>query len=36
MEYMEKAVELGNMIVKSEASLRLADARAALDEDEDA
>ncbi|MCL2396642.1 MAG: YlbF family regulator, partial [Defluviitaleaceae bacterium] len=31
--YYEKAMELGNMILSSETSLRLADAQAAFDED---
>ena len=35
-QYYEKAVELGNMILASETSLRLADAKAAFEEDADA
>lgn len=31
--YFEKAIELGNMVVESEASIRLADARAAFEAD---
>ena len=33
---LEKAIELGNMILASEVSLRLADAKAAFEEDTDA